>query len=219
MWCLTICCACWCDVIIGHAFWCGASLSAMHVGVVPHYRPCLLVWCLTISHACWCGASIYDMPSGVMPHYRPCLLVWCLTIGYAFWCVASLFDMPVGMVPHYRPCLLVNCHCNRHFTSQVQMEKGWLHVWCYLYRSAIISDMSADPVPLSDMPAGIVQLYQTCMLGIFIQICVFVKCCSIRQGIWSVTNPSDMPTGRVPLPNFVKLVGHYPGRHLEYIKF
>ena len=62
-----------------------------------------------------------------------------------------------------------------------------------------MSDMSADPVPLLDMPAFTMQFYQTCMLGTCIQIRVFVKCCSIRQGIWSVTNPSDMPTGRVPL--------------------
>ena len=83
VWCLTICHACWCGVIIGHAFWYGASLSAMPVGVVPHYRPCLLVWCLTISHACWCGASLYATPSGV----------GCLIISHGFWCVASLRDL------------------------------------------------------------------------------------------------------------------------------
>ena len=57
------------------------------------------------------------------------------------------------------------------------------------------SDMSADP--LSDIPACTVQLYQTCMLGSFIQINVFVKCFSTRQEIWYVTNPPDMPTGKV----------------------
>ena len=114
---------------IAHAFWCGASLSAMSAGVLPHYRPCLLVWCLIISHAFCCG----------LPHYRPCFLVWCLIIshfcwcgdhyrGYllvwhliisnACWCGSSLQPMPVGVVPHYSPCLLVNRHCNRHFTSQ-----------------------------------------------------------------------------------------------------
>ena len=50
------------------------------------------------------------------------------------------------------------------------------------------------------MPACTMQLYQTCMLGSFIQIHVFVKCFSIRQGIWYVTNPPDMPTGKVQLP-------------------
>ena len=60
--------------------------------------------------------------------------------------------------------------------------------------------MPADPVPLSDMPACTGQLYQTCMLGSFIQIHVFVKCFSIRHEIWYVTNPPDMPTGKVRLP-------------------
>ena len=59
--------------------------------------------------------------------------------------------------------------------------------------------MSADPVPLSDMPACTVQLYQTCMLGSFIQTHMFVKCFSIRQEPWFVANPPDMPTGYVQL--------------------
>ena len=84
---------------------------------------------------------------------------------------------------------------------------------------AIISDMSADTVPLSDMPACTVQLYQACMFGSIIQIRGFVKYCSIRLGIWSVTNPSDMPTGRVLLPRVCKTCRYQPGRHLEYIIF
>ena len=36
----------------------GASLSAIPACVVPHYQPCLLLWCLNIGHACWCGASL-----------------------------------------------------------------------------------------------------------------------------------------------------------------
>ena len=79
------------------------------------------------------------------------------------------------------------------------MEEGWLQVWCYLYRGAITSDMPADLVSLLDMSACTVQLYQTCMLGSFIQIRVFIKCCSIMQEIWYVTNPPDMPTGKVQL--------------------
>ena len=55
------------------------------------------------------------------------------------------------------------------------MEEGWLQVLCYLYRGISISDMSADLVPLSDMHACTVQLCQRCMLGLFIQIRVFVK--------------------------------------------
>ena len=126
--------------------------------VVPYYQPCILVWCLTIGHAFSCGASLSALPVGVVPHYRPCRLGWYLTIGHA--------------------CLLLNCHCNGHFTSRVQMKKDGVR--CYLYSGAIISDMSADTVPLSDMPACTVQLYQTRMLGSFIQIRDFVKCCSIR---------------------------------------
>ena len=83
-------------------------------------------------------------------------------------------------------------------TSWVHREEGWLHVWCYSYRGAMTSDISADPP--SDIPACTVQLYQTCMLGSFIQIHVFVKCFSTRQEIWYVTNPPDMPTGKVRLP-------------------
>ena len=48
------------------------------------------------------------------------------------------------------------------------------------------------------------QLYQTGMLGSFIQIHVFVKCFSIKQDIWSVTNPPVMSTGKVPLPHVCK---------------
>ena len=46
--------------------------------------------------------------------------------------------------------------------------------------SAIISDMSAETVPLSNMPVCTMKLNQICMLGSFIQICEFVKCCAIR---------------------------------------
>ena len=96
------------------------------------------------------------------------------------------------------------CTSTDILTSWVQTEEGWLQVWCYSYRGAITSDMSSDLVPLSDMPACTVQLYQTCMLGSFIQIHVFVKCFSIRQGIWYATNPPGMPTGKVRLPRVCK---------------
>ena len=132
----------------------------MHSRVVPHYQPCILVRCLTIGHAFSCGASISALHVGVVPYYRPWLLAWYLTIGHACWSLATATDI-----------LLVEC----------RWKKGG--VWCYLYSSlssVIISDIYADTVPLSDMPACNVQLYQTCMLGLFIQICVFVKCCSTR---------------------------------------
>ena len=98
-------------------------------------------------------------------------MAWYVTIGHACWSVL---------------------HFKRHFDLLSADGRG---VWCYSYRDAITSDMSADPVPLSDMPACTVQLYQSCMLGSFIQIQVFVKCFSIRQEIWYVTNPPAMPTG------------------------
>ena len=126
------------------------------------------------------------MPSGVVPHCRSCLLVCCLNIGHACWRGTSLMILPAG--PFF--CISIDI-----LTSLVQTEEGWLQGWCYSYRGAITSDMFADPVPFSDMPACSVQLYQTCMLGLFIQIHVFVKCFSIRREFWYVTNPPDMSTG------------------------
>ena len=109
------------------------------------------------------------------------------------------------------------------------MEEGLLQVWCYLHKGAIISGMYDDLVPLSDMPACTIQLYQTCMLGSLIHLRMLVKCCSIKQGIGSdsniyagempVTNPSDMPTGRMLHYRVVKLARYHPGCHLEYIKY
>ena len=102
------------SLIIGLAFWCGASLSAMSVGVVLHYMLCLLVWCLIIGHAFWCDASHKAIPCGVVPHYQLCQLVGCLIIGLAFWCGALLLAMPSGVMPRIRPyrvvwCLTISC--------------------------------------------------------------------------------------------------------------
>ena len=41
-----------------HVSWRCASLSAIPAGMVSHYQPCLLVWCLTISRSCWRGESL-----------------------------------------------------------------------------------------------------------------------------------------------------------------
>ena len=68
------------------------------------------------------------------------------------------------------------------------MEEEWLQVWCYSYRDAITSDMFANLVPLSDMPACTLQLYQTCMLG------KRVRKVLLHQARNLVKNPSDMPT-------------------------
>ena len=96
------------------------------------------------------------------------------------------------------------CTSTDILASWVQREEGWLQIWCFSKGGAITSDMPADLVPLSDMPACTVQLYQTCMLGSFIQIHEFVKCFSIRQEILYFTNPPDMPTGKVRLPQVCK---------------
>ena len=90
-----------------HAHYCGGSISAIPAGVVSHYQPCLLMWCLTIT-----------MPSSVVHHYQPCLLVWCLTIGHAVGvvphigraclCGVSLSAVPADVVPHFiKLCLPV----------------------------------------------------------------------------------------------------------------
>ena len=126
-------------------------------------------------HALSCGASLSALPVGVVPHLRPCMLAWYLNIGHACWSIAIL---------------LVKCRWKKD------------GVWCYLYSCAIISDMSADTVTLSDMPACIVQLFQICMLVAFIHI--VCKMLLYQVKIWSVINPSDMPTGRVLLPRVCK---------------
>ena len=49
-----------CHSILHVCWWC-ASLSAIPArpaGMVSHYQPCPLVWCLTISHARWRGDSL-----------------------------------------------------------------------------------------------------------------------------------------------------------------
>ena len=71
-----------CGFIIVHALCCGASLSAMAVGVVPPCRTCLLVGCLTIVHACWYGTLLSAMTVGVVPHCRSCLLACCHCNGH-----------------------------------------------------------------------------------------------------------------------------------------
>ena len=90
-----------CCAYICHTCWYGVSLSAVPAGVMPHYRPYLLMWCLNISpavlvwclsidHAFWRWCLLQAMTSGVEPHYQPCLLVCCLTISYGFWHGASI---------------------------------------------------------------------------------------------------------------------------------
>ena len=58
------------------------------------------------------------------------------------------------------------------------MGKGWLQVWFYMYKGAIIADMSADPVSLSDMPACTVQQTWGELLRIvMVELALLTKMC------------------------------------------
>ena len=145
----------WC-LIIGHAFWCDASLQTTPSGVVPHYQPCLLVCCLTIGHAFWCGASSSAMPVSVVPHYRPCLLAWHLTIGHASWSIATAINIllvecrweKVGYksgatcteVPLYQTCLMIRCHSQICLVVQAtiyDMHAGFMNSSTHVYEVLI----------------------------------------------------------------------------------
>ena len=167
----------------------------MPFSVVPYYRPCLLVWCLTISHSFWCGDSLSAMPVGVVPHYRPCLLVWFLFIGYAFWCGASLLAillvccltishacwcvawllaaMPSGEVPHYQPCLL----CGAHFRPCLHYQP------CILVWSLTIGHAFSCGASLSALPVGVVPHYRSCMLAWYL---------TIGHACWSIATATDI---------------------------
>ena len=125
--------------------------------------------------------------------------------------------MPVGVV------LTIGYACRSIATAtdNLLVECRWKKdgVWCYLYSSAIISDMSADKVLLSDMSVCTVQLYQTCMLGSFIQNASFLSAAlsGKASGLLKI-HQTCLQVGRCS-HRFVKLVGYHPGRHLEYIKF
>ena len=103
--------------------------------------------------------------------------------------------MPIGVVPLNKSGILVNCHRINILLVECRWKKGGCK-----------SGATCTEVPLYQTCLMIqchtqigLQLYQTCLLGSWIHLHMFVKCCSINQGIWSVTNPSDMPTGRMPL--------------------
>ena len=157
--------------------------------VVPQCWPCLLLWCLTIGYACWRVTSLSAMSVGVVPQYGPCLLAWYFNIGHACWSVAIFYDG------------------RRMVTSLVLPVQRCHYIRCLL-------------IPRHTHICLLVQynsIRHACWVHLF--RCVYLWCFSIRQGMWSVKNPSDMPTGKVLLPLVCKLVGYHPGRHLEYIKF
>ena len=128
------------------------------IGMVSHYQPCLLVWCLAKDNTVWRGASLSAVQAGAVSHYRPCLLVWCLIIGHAFWCGASLSAMPAGVLPHYRPCLLVRCLIISHAFWCGAHYRPCLLVWCLIISHAFWCGAS-----LYAMPVGMVPHYRTCL--------------------------------------------------------
>ena len=153
---------------ICHTCWYGVSLSACWC--VVSYRPCFLVWCLTISNACWCGASLkvipavwcltisdacwlgallYVIPFGVVPLCRPGLLVWCLTIDHACWYGISLSAISAGVVPHIRTYLLA-----WNLTIGDATATNILLVECWWKKGGYKSVATWSEVPL----------HQTCLL-------------------------------------------------------
>ena len=100
-WCLTINLACCCGASLyamPSVLYLAISVPAgvvpyyksMPSGVVLHYQPCLLVWCLTIGNAFWC-VSRYQLCLLVLYLLiKSYLLVWCFTISHVCWCGASL---------------------------------------------------------------------------------------------------------------------------------
>ena len=116
--------------------------------MVPHYQPCLLLWCLTIGHVFWCGASLSAISAGVV-----------ITIGDTFWCGTSLSGMHVGVVPHYRPCLLAWYLIISHFCWCGDHYRRYLLVWNLIIRNACWCGSS-----LQTMPVGVVPHYRTCLL-------------------------------------------------------
>ena len=124
--------------------------------MVPQYRPCLLVWCLTTVNAFWYGASLSAMPAGVLPHYRSCLLAWCL-----------ISTMPVGVVPHYRPCLLAWYLTISHAFWSIATAINILLVNCRWKKGGYKSGATCTEL----------SLYQTClMIRCHSQICLLVQC-------------------------------------------
>ena len=122
----------------------------MSVGVVPHYRPCLLAWYLTIDHAFWSIVTAINI-----------LLVECRWKKAGYKSGATCTEVPL-----YQTCLMIRCH------SQI----------CLLVQF---------------------NFYQTCLLGSWIHVCK-VLLYQASYLVCDVTNPSDIPTGRMPLPQGCK---------------
>ena len=68
--------------------------STMPVGVVPHFRPYLLAWYLTIGHAFWSIATAINI-----------LLVECRWKKSGYKSGATCTEVPL-----YQSCLMIRCH-------------------------------------------------------------------------------------------------------------
>ena len=148
----------------------------MPSSVVPHYQPCLLVFCFTICHAFWYSASLQAMPSGVVPHYQPCLLVCCLTICHAYWCGALQSSIPIGVVPHYRACLSGRYFTIGHAFWLIATAINILLVECRWKKGGYKSCATCTEV----------SLYQTClMIQCHTQIYLLLQCNYIRHACWA----------------------------------
>ena len=94
----------WCLIIV-QALCCGASLSAMSVGVVPPCRPCLLVGCLTIVHACWYGTLCLTVGHACRPLATATDILQCRCKKDGNKCGATCAEVPL-----HQTCLLSWCH-------------------------------------------------------------------------------------------------------------
>ena len=102
------------------------------------------------------------MPSGLVPYYQSCLLVWCLTLGHAFWCGASLSALPAWYLTICLTCWSV-ATATEILLVECRWKKDGYKPGATFTEVHITSDMSSDPVPLSDT------------------ICMHVQCNSIRH--------------------------------------
>ena len=107
----------------------------MPVGVVPHYRPCLLAWYLSKGHACWFVAIATDM-----------LLVECRWKNDGYKSGATCTDVPL-----HQTCLLIRCHSE---IFQLVPCNSIIHACGFIY-----SDTHVYKVLLH----GLLQIHQACL--------------------------------------------------------
>ena len=134
-----------------------------------------------------------ELPSTFSSNYCPFYNYRSVT--YTCWYGVSISAVPDGIVSHYQPW------------------RGWLQVWCYSYRCAITSDMSVDPMPLSDMPVCAVQICRhVCWVHLFRYTC-------LQRASPSGEKPGVLQIHQTRLQvkcgsnGFAKLISYQHGRH------